>query len=97
MGDTRGFARNGSKEAQRGLWRLLLKLPSIRGRLQIIAARSSHLNELFEAYEEANVALGRFQKERDRESCPLIEEYEALCAEIESDVLRLVLEDKDSL
>lgn len=97
MGDTRGFAKNGSKEAQRGLWRLLLKLPSIRGRLQIIAARSSHLNELFEAYEEANVALARFQRERDREDCPLIEEYEALCAEIENDVLRFVLDDKGSM
>ncbi len=96
MGGVRGFAKNGSREAQRGLLRLLLKLPSIRARLQVIAAGSTHLNELFEAYEEANIALERFQRTGDRASCPLIEEYEALCAEIETDVLRFVIDDQSA-
>ncbi|QFY63414.1 hypothetical protein FZ934_24430 (plasmid) [Rhizobium grahamii] len=93
MGD-KGTAKNGSKEAQRGLWRLMLKLPAIRGRLQVIAATSSRLNGAFEAYEEACVALERFKRERDRDSCPLVEEYEALCTEIESDVLAAVLDER---
>ncbi len=94
MSDTRGMAKNGSKAAQRGLWRLMLKLPAIRGRLQLIAAHSTHLNGMFEAYEEAYLALQKFQKERDNTDCPLIAEYEMLCSDIESDVLSVVLEDK---
>ena len=94
MSDKQGIAKNGSKEAQRGLWRLMLKLPAVRARLQIIAARTTHLNEIFEAYEEAIVALQRFQNERNRDTGALIGEYEALCAEIENDVLNIVLNDK---
>ncbi|MCW1751151.1 hypothetical protein [Rhizobium acaciae] len=94
MSDTLGMAKNGSKTAQRGLWRLMLKLPAIRKRLQHIAAQSTHLNGMFEAYEEAYVALQEFQRDRDRTDCPLIAEYEALCSEIESDVLSIVLDDK---
>jgi hypothetical protein len=92
MGDARASAKNGSREAQRGLWRLMLKLPAIRGRLQLIAPTTTNLNEMFEAYEEANVALERFLRDRDGGSSPLIKEYEALCADIESDVIRLVLD-----
>ena len=81
MSGGQGTARNGSTAVQRGLWRLMLKLPSIRGCLQLIAARSVHLNEMFEAYQEAYVALQRFQKECGRSTSGLIEEYEALCTE----------------
>lgn len=92
MSKTNDTATN-STAAQRGLWRLLIKLPAVRGRLQLIAARSSKLNDIFEAYEEANSALERYYKNRDGSDCVLIEEYEALCSEIEADILRLVLED----
>lgn len=97
MSDAEEPASTSSRKAQRGLWRLMLKLPAIRGRLQVIAAQSPHLNGMFEAYEEAYVTLQRFQKERDRNDCPLIEEYETLCSEIESDVLSIVLGDTTSI
>lgn len=82
---------NGAAAAKRGLWRLMLKLPAIRGRLQLLAARASSLDDLCEAYEEASVALARMSRDRDREDCPLIDEYENVCAEIESDVIDHVL------
>ena len=63
-------AGHASKTAQRGLWRLMLKLPALRGRLQILAARSRQFDDLFEAYEEASHALERFQ----REVLPLLKE-----------------------
>ncbi|WP_244490371.1 hypothetical protein [Rhizobium sp. Root708] len=91
MGDREETANSSSQKAQRGLWRLMLKLPAIRGRLQIIAAQSTHLNGMFEAYEDAYVALQRFQKERGQNDGPLIKEYETLCSDIESDVLSIIL------
>lgn len=87
-----GEASAGATAAKRGLWRLMLKLPAVRGRLQLLAAQPSPLDGLLEAYEEASTALERMSRDRPRQECPLIEEYEAMCAEIESDVVRYVLE-----
>ena len=87
-----GTDRNGSGAAQRGLWRLMLKLPAMRGRLQLLAAKSSSLDDLFEAYEEASSTLERMAKDRAREECPLVEEYETVCSEIESDVIHYVVQ-----
>ncbi|MGV2101241.1 hypothetical protein [Rhizobium sp. 21-4511-3d] len=86
-----GTDRNGSGAAQRGLWRLMLKLPAMRGRLQLLAAKSSSLNDLFEAYDEASATVERMSRDRARDECPLLEEYETVCAEIESDVIHYVL------
>lgn len=86
-----GIDGNGSGASQRGLWRLMLKLPAMRGRLQLLAAKSSSLNDLFEAYDEASAAVERMSRERSREDCPLLEEYETVCTEIESDVIHYVL------
>ncbi|RUM23509.1 hypothetical protein EFQ99_22110 [Rhizobium vallis] len=87
-----GTDSNGSGAAQRGLWRLMLKLPAMRGRLQLLAAKSSSLDDLFEAYEEASATLERMSRARTRDECPLMEEYETVCAEIESDVIHYVLQ-----
>jgi hypothetical protein len=87
-----GTEGKGSGAAQRGLWRLMLRLPAMRGRLQILAAKSSSLNDLCEAYEDASLTLERMVRDRSREDCPLMEEYETLCAEIESDVIHYVLQ-----
>jgi len=59
----------------------MMKVPAIRGRLKITVARSSHRTAMFEAYDEAYGALQRFFKDGDRDSCPLIEEYEAPCVD----------------
>ena len=89
----RGRADSGGADAaQLGLWSLMLKLPALRGRLQIAASRSSALNDLLEAYEEASFALERFMKRGDPQSRTLADEYTALCAEIESDIIRHLLD-----
>jgi hypothetical protein len=87
-----GDGRGGATAAKRGLLRLMMKLPAVRGRLQVLAAKPSSLDGLLEAYEEASAALERMSRDRSRDDCPLIEEYEAVCAEIEADVIRHVLE-----
>ena len=97
MDKHRGTEAKGSGAAQRGLWRLMLKLPAIRGRLQILAAKCSSLNDLCEAYEEASLTLERMVRDRAREDCPLVEEYETVCAEIESDVIHYVLQHRLSV
>ncbi len=86
-----GTDRNGSGIAQRGLWRLMLKLPAMRGRLQLLAAKPSSLDDLFEAYDEACATVERMSRDRSREDCPLLEEYETVCAEIEADVIDYIL------
>lgn len=80
-----------SPHAQRGLWRLMLKLPALRGSLQILAQKSSALENLCEAYEDACTTLDRLRKRHGTSRDPLIEEYETICGEIESDVIQLCL------
>jgi len=80
--------RFGTEIAHRGLWRLMLKLPAMRGRLQIAAAQSLPLDDLFEAYEIASTTLDRFQREGEQRA----REYENLCSEIETDVIRFILD-----
>lgn len=83
--------------ARRGLWRLMLKLPAMRGRLQILSAKSTVLNELCEAYEEARATADRMSQERTEAGASRIAEYETICAEIESDVIHLVLQQSSNV
>ena len=76
---------------RRGLWRLMLRLPSMRGNLQILAATSSPLAGLCEAYEDASTTRDSLQKQGDEADPLLVAEYEALCIEIESDVIKYCL------
>jgi hypothetical protein len=77
---------------QRGLWRLMLKLPALRGRLQVLAAKSESLGSLCEAYEDASVTLDRLRNAPGDVNCPMVREYEILCAEIEADVIQYCLQ-----
>ncbi len=90
-----GMAKPQSEAALRGLWRLMLKLPAVRGRLQIFSQRSSALSDLFEAYEDASSALERFQRDQHRQDGRLIQEYETVCVEIETEVIRLLLDGRE--
>jgi hypothetical protein len=69
----------------------MLRLPALRGRLQILATRPSSLDDLFEAYEDAAATLDRLQQRCDRRDAALIEEYLDLCSAIEADVETYVL------
>jgi len=92
MGKEGGIKWNGTETAQRGLWRLMLKLPAMRGRLQLLASKSRSLSDLFEAYEEASLVLERLMRQPGEEHRPMVVEYETICAEIESDIIQYVLE-----
>src|SRR5689334_2865191 len=94
-GNTSERAPNGA--AQRGLWRLMLKLPALRGRLQLISTRSSSLEGLCEAYEEASATIERFRARFGASPDTLLEEYETICSEIENDVIKLCLDKRWSL
>lgn len=94
MGRQDGVAGTTNDAVRRGLWRLMLRLPAIRGRLQIAAARSARLDDLFEAYEVAAVALERFQRAHD---CPKVLEYESVCHEIEADVIQYLLQSQSDV
>ncbi|MFC5755644.1 hypothetical protein [Rhizobium sp. GCM10022189] len=85
-----GRAQTGTRE--RGIWRLMLKLPAVRGRLQILAAKPSSFGELFEAYDEACATLDRLLKETATGRSPMIDEYRTICEEIESEVIRYCVE-----
>jgi len=71
-----------------GLIKLMVKLPVLRGELQIIYGQDSTLRELSEAYNEATemLALLRGNPLSDR---ALLAEYEAVCGDIENDVLTI--------
>jgi hypothetical protein len=69
----------------------MLKLPALRGRLQLLAQKSSALENLCEAYEDACTALDRFRNRLPTFQDPLVDEYETICREIESDVIQLCL------
>jgi hypothetical protein len=77
---------------QQGLWRLMLKLPSLRGRLQIVAAHSSSLAGLLEAYHDASVMLERLSKDGPRSDPALVIEYQSICSEIEADIIQYCLD-----
>ncbi|NTI32855.1 hypothetical protein [Rhizobium rhizogenes] len=83
--------------AQRGLWRLMLKLPAVRGRLQILAGRSEALDSLCEAYEDASSTLERVLREPGDDKCPLVEEYRTICSEIETDVVAYCLKHRSNV
>jgi hypothetical protein len=86
-GRDRNSSSNGA--SHRGLLKLLVKLPSVRGRLQMIAAKPSSLNDLFEAYDAATDMLQRLERNGSDE---LLLEYRTICQEIETDVIRYCLE-----
>lgn len=82
--------------AQSGLLKLMLRLPSIRGRLQILASHSPSLMELCEAYGEASAALERLENGRLSQEADLLAEYRSVCSEIEADVIKYCLDNRDS-
>jgi hypothetical protein len=80
-----------TKASQRGLLRLMLKLPAIRGRLQVLARNSPSLSDLLEAYEEAATMLDRLATDGGVPDDDLRREYEAICSELEADVIEFCL------
>ncbi len=74
--------------AHKGLLRLMMKLPSLRERLQLLAPRSRTLENYCDAYGEATAMLERLENGQESAGEDLVEEYRAICSEIENDVIR---------
>lgn len=78
--------------AQRGLLKLMLKLPALRGQLQLLSMKNASVASLCEAYEEASSMLDR-QRRRDPLDQSIISEYELICREIEEEVISICIAD----
>jgi hypothetical protein len=76
--------------AQRGLWKLMLRLPAMRGQLQMLSARNSALLSLCDAFDEASSTLDRLRRNGSND-LKLIAEYDTLCSDIESEVIDLCI------
>lgn len=74
--------------AHKGLLRLMMKLPSLRERLQLLATRSRTLENYCDAYGEATAMLERLESGQAIAGEGTIEEYRAICSEIETDVVQ---------
>lgn len=68
----------------------MLKLPAMRGELQILSARNPTLLSLCDAFEDASSMLERLHKDRSAD-IGMIAEYESLCSEIENEVVELCI------
>jgi hypothetical protein len=74
---------------RRGLVKLMLKMPALRGRLQILSASNPGAFSLCGAFEEASSTLDRLRKEKSPVDQAVVREYEVLCTEIEEEIIEL--------
>ncbi|KQS84470.1 MULTISPECIES: hypothetical protein [unclassified Rhizobium] len=88
-GDSSAMSPTGA--GQRGLHRLMLKLPAMRGKLQGLAAGRSPPIDLFEAYEDACVTLHMLHRRPAETDYTLLREYETICLEIEAEIIECCL------
>lgn len=77
--------------AHKGLLTLMLKLPTLRGQLQILAASSKSLENYCDAYGEAIAMLERLERKGDPDPEGIIDEYRTICSEIEAEVIQYCL------
>ncbi len=89
-----------AKSAKRGLRRLMIKLPAMRRQLETEYAANLDFIGLCEAFEEASSSLDRSYRDTTVPSA-IIVECEAVCAEIENEILALFVafdvEESDTL
>ena len=74
-----------------GLLKLMLKMPALRGQLQVFSARDAGLLSLCGAFGDASDTLERLRLADPEKNREIILEYEKLCAEIEEDVIQACL------
>lgn len=76
--------------AQKGLWKLMLRLPALRGQLQVLSVRNTSLLTLCDAFQDASSTLDSLRRDPTVDSA-IIREYETLCSEIEGEVIEICL------
>ncbi|WP_064692043.1 hypothetical protein [Rhizobium aegyptiacum] len=88
-----GIGHIAKPAAEQGLARLMMRLPATRPTIKAAAADQPHLYELCGAYGEACSVLDRLRKDMSADPA-IVTEYEIICAEIETDVLRTLFGDR---
>ncbi|CAN7635078.1 hypothetical protein LJR231_004855 [Phyllobacterium sp. LjRoot231] len=68
----------------------MLKLPAMRGQLQMLSTRNSTLVSLCDAFDEASSTLDRLRRNGSTDDKLLIE-YETLCSDIENEVIDICI------
>ncbi|AXA37859.1 hypothetical protein [Rhizobium leguminosarum] len=84
--------RTPDRAEQQGLWKLMLRLPAVRGRLQILIVNNAALGSLCEAYQEASSMLEKLRGSMLASDPGMIREYETICSEIETEVIQYCLQ-----
>jgi hypothetical protein len=74
----------------------MLRLPALRKELEDLNTVKQPMSGLFEAYEDASVTLERLRHDGRFEDAYLLPEYEAICSEIEGDVIAFYVRRFDS-
>ena len=72
----------------RGLLKLMLRLPAMRGTLQMLNARSDGMRSLCEAFDDATATYDILMKAGVTRNQQLIEEYEGIIKDLEAEVIR---------
>lgn len=79
--------------SHQGLVKLMLKMPALRGQLQILSKKDPDILGLCGAFGEASATLERLLKENSPSNGKKIEEYRNICNEIENDIISLCVDD----
>jgi hypothetical protein len=77
-----------------GLAKLMLKMPALRGKLQVLSAKHAELYSLCGAFGDASATLERLRRNQTNPDSAVIADYENLCAELEQDIIRICLAEK---
>ena len=81
--------RSETEHNRRGLVKLMLKMPALRGRLQMLSATNAGVFSLCGAFEDASSTLDRLRKEKSFVDEAVVREYESLCDEIEKEIMEI--------
>jgi len=71
----------------------MLRMPALRGELQLLSARNDDFRSLCSAFEDAQATLERLRTSQQCQNSPEIAEYERICSEIEDDILSIYMKD----
>jgi len=77
--------------------KLMLKMPALRGSLQVISRRNPEILNLCGAYEEASLMLERLVRENSPSNRARIEEYRNICREIEDEIISICYDDQSTV
>lgn len=75
--------------SRRGLVKLMLRMPALRGQLQALGVRNPDFLSLCGALEEASDKLERLRQESLNYKKSEIAEYEIICQELEQEIIQM--------